>query len=174
MSLGEKIKKYSDLTLFNDLPIGTLFSFFYSTSMYCKVSANNYMDLSDTKNCIYHSYHLQVPVIPLLDLSGEECANSALVQFSSLKDGDLFVRPENLEEDTFYLYKQYQTDKNETYFYVIEYEEDRGSDTYLEASMNFGTIYRKNLFVLPLKDLQVIHHNDKGMQYVTLEKKDKV
>lgn len=176
------IKNYSDLTSFKDLPIGSIFAKFNfdcETECYqCKISQEKSMDLTEhpkiNKFDLYKKDDYYV--IPLTDLTGETSSNPALVKMSSLKNRDLFVIPENWQEELMFF--AYHKDKSS--FYVLEYmenyvfeEENDGDEIYYVNKRYSADKFPEDIFVFPLKYLKIIKNKKEGKtQYFSLTQKN--
>lgn len=185
MSLSEKIKNYSDLTLLVDLPVGSLFSDFCVKSIYCKITEKKCMcvlpvnlnspnSYEETKGDIYEISIFKKPVIPLTDLSGETSSNPSLVKLGELNNGDIFISPEYFDEDTFFVCYKRIVDELLQSFFIIQYREFRYSADKYQAKGYTSGPFSADMFVFPVKDLKITEHQEYFGHYVTLEQRETV
>lgn len=175
MNLKDKIN-YSNLTLFSDLPIGSIFSEFcfdWKGTYAYKLSDNQSMDLVENKGAI--SYHfVDSPIIPFADLSGEKSLNPSIVKVSTLNNEDLFFCSSYPKDYShFFVYHCYKPTKS---FYISEYTECRDTNelgTYFEHDQHFPVDFPDDIFVFPLKNLKIVpYKNINGIKCVRVEQKD--
>lgn len=170
MSLKAKVNTNKKLTLFKDLPIGSLFITFCTDIVYCKVNSKSFMEVKMHEKStlrdfpIYQYFELRKPVIPLDYIRSKESSNKALVRLSSLKRGDMFICPIDEDDEAFYIYQRPKKYRGSIFHkvWIFEHANARNWQHYLrqqtiskaekcENLIPSEITLKLDLFVLPVK-----------------------
>lgn len=155
LSLKDKIKNYSEMTLLKDLPIGAIFGDFGSKDYYCKLSNGRCMELNVEYKDLQQDYKIvdffenDKPVVPFESMDFSQISNTTLVKLSTLKKGNIFIIPQYSEENRLYIYKK---KIHEECFHVEEYTKLYEDEYYFKEEFDFTG----NCFVFPVKCLKVV------------------